>query len=136
MASNSSALRCLGCGQVTKATDRRSLTSSEGRVVAEVWRELVNLEGLQLDVQLLDSRHPMCRKCFNSYKTVHKYQQAIRCNLRNAAVVLESSQRIVSAPSPKRPRLSQFRSRPSSPDVAVGIVQFEMIYSKVRTTCY
>ena len=34
------AWHCLGCGELTKATERRLLSSEDGRCVAEVWSNM------------------------------------------------------------------------------------------------
>ena len=123
-------MHCLSCGELTDATNRRSLTNDEGRCVAEVWREFIVTEDLEIDVEQLLSgdQHPsMCRKCYSAYKTCHKYQQTIKCNLKNAIVVLDSnpahSSLSVLVPSPKRPRIGWSSSSSGanrSPDVLVG----------------
>ena len=84
-------------------------------------------EDLEIDVEqwLSGDQHPsMCRKCYSAYKMCHKYQQAIKCNLKNAVVVLDSnpahSSRSVLVPSPKRRRIGLSSSSSGanrSPDV-------------------
>ena len=84
----------------------------------------------------------MRRKCYSAYKTCHKYQQAIKCNLKNAIVVLHvdsnpgHSSLSVLVPSPKRPRIGWSSSSSGanrSPDVLVGACMMYSVTNEVHT---
>ena len=137
-------MHCFGCGVDlldTSTQDRRALDSLVAADVVEMWKLLLFVSSVELNVELFrgeDSEKPlkMCKKCFTAYRTYGRHYQVIHSNMKKTLGRLK----LVSTPesthtmimyhlSPKKPGLSVMSrsslmpctdsTTQSSPDVAV-----------------